>query len=767
MSQTNTSFETSFARLFNSHISHKLVIERIEIPLIQRDYAQGREGMTVKRIRDKFLSALGNAILQNGMTISLDFIYGDVVDGAFIPLDGQQRLTTLFLLHWYFAWRSNEPVSNQPWRTFAYATRPSARRFCERLIEFQPSAKEKNLSSWFRDQSWYLYPWQHDPTINSMLVMLDAIHERFYNLSYEDCATAWKRLVDPQIFAISFYLLPMLANKLNDELYIKMNSRGKLLTTFENFKANFLEALKKAHPEDKIHEFSLKIDTDWSDIIWCYRGSDNLIDDEFLRYFKFITDLCAWRVDNIPSKNEISLDELAEDVYINNKSYHTDNFEFLWNSFDTWHHKNIKTEFENLFSQSSIGSTTSLILFNSFDNVPKDESPIDLFAACCRLYEKPQWTYAHTLLLYAVLLSRIYKTSNFQRQIRILRNLIEASDNVIQRKNIHKLLLDVWSIIVDCKLQNVTTFNTGQVTHENDKENFLKQLPSLKSTLYRLEDNTLLRGCVSAFEINPSINQNTFIARANAFQELFNNPNHWKELTGALLAIGDYSRLHTSRGSGYRYHDFGVMEREISWRELFMGNTDQRLVNVLMKLLDKFIAVNNDISCLQDIQQSFLQKRATKEQFDWRYYFVKYPVMREGKLGRYAINPSGYGICMLKNPSMRGYYKDPYLLAICYASNVGNVFAEPWPFFYGYETKPRNMILKKSGIHIQCVDEGWLISEAPSVPGQKTAFDKVCAKNSIGQNLLLKVPQQNGIDTIDRVVIGTNLLKDFVNTGLA
>src|SRR5262245_34667894 len=82
---------------------------RIEVPLIQRDYAQGRD--TEKEVRDDFLRALHRALTitteKYSSALNLDFIYGSIEQGEsgdFLPLDGQQRLTTLFLLHWYLSW---------------------------------------------------------------------------------------------------------------------------------------------------------------------------------------------------------------------------------------------------------------------------------------------------------------------------------------------------------------------------------------------------------------------------------------------------------------------------------------------------------------------------------------------------------------------------------------------------------------------------------------------------------------------------------------
>lgn len=78
--------------------------QRIEVPLIQRDYAQGRESQ--KDIRNDFIDALHSSLSlpagDSRLPLNLDFVYGSMEAGnaaRFLPLDGQQRLTTLFLLH--------------------------------------------------------------------------------------------------------------------------------------------------------------------------------------------------------------------------------------------------------------------------------------------------------------------------------------------------------------------------------------------------------------------------------------------------------------------------------------------------------------------------------------------------------------------------------------------------------------------------------------------------------------------------------------------
>ena len=68
-----------------------------------------------------------------------------------------------------------------PWKRFSYATRPSARLLLRAPRRASAAARRRTVpSSWINDQPWYLYMWRHDPTIQSMLVMLDAIHERLH-----------------------------------------------------------------------------------------------------------------------------------------------------------------------------------------------------------------------------------------------------------------------------------------------------------------------------------------------------------------------------------------------------------------------------------------------------------------------------------------------------------------------------------------------------------------------------------------------------------
>jgi len=67
-------------KLENKNYSFLELLEKvgIKIPIIQRDYAQGRE--EEKNVREKFISNLFDVISNDDSNLNLDFIYGTIKD---------------------------------------------------------------------------------------------------------------------------------------------------------------------------------------------------------------------------------------------------------------------------------------------------------------------------------------------------------------------------------------------------------------------------------------------------------------------------------------------------------------------------------------------------------------------------------------------------------------------------------------------------------------------------------------------------------------
>lgn len=303
----------------------------VQVPMIQRDYAQGRK--SEEAIRNRFLSALFGALTGNNQ-LTLDFVYGSVQTldkkSYFVPLDGQQRLTTLFLLYWYIGNReliSDAKTTLRAWLgKFSYATRSTARDFCDKLtsVDIDPATKP---SQTIRNLAWFYSSYQQDPTILAMLEMLDAIHKKYTEGAATDLFPALKQL--------SFYVLPLDGFGLSDELYIKMNARGKQLTGFENFKADLIDWLRAdTNPEREefaklsnldgrkipfIEAFTIKLDTTWTDLFWRNARVDNTVDAAYLRFWQRFL-LAMQYVEPKPVAEENSL-ALTLDSSAYNESY--------------------------------------------------------------------------------------------------------------------------------------------------------------------------------------------------------------------------------------------------------------------------------------------------------------------------------------------------------------------------------------------------------------------------------------------------------------
>lgn len=751
-----TGYRTSFYRMFGEGDEDAPRVDRVQIPLIQRDYAQGREDARTAAIRTTFLDALHTALVDDS-PIGLDFIYGEVENGTFEPLDGQQRLTTLFLLHWYVAVRRGDVGSAGPWTQFTYATRPSARLFCERIVKHPPPRElEQAPSAWIMDQSWYLHLWRFDPTIRAMLVTLDAIAER---LSHDDPDELWARLTRDEKPAIWFQLLPIDEMGAAEDLYIKMNSRGKPLTEFEAFKAHLGQLVADIGSFD---DFGHKIDGAWTDLLWPYRGENDIVDDEFMRYFDFLIELCEWTEDRVRTEGLMAEQRVSALLDSSNPRCR-DHLTFICAAFDTWvGGAPIGDIFADLFETTADGDGVRLFGATS----------TDLFHACCEKYGDMRGTtrlfsLTDTLLLFAVLIHRIEDTEDAAARLRTLRNVNEASQFEMRVQNMPKLIRDVAEFMRSGDLTALATFNQNQVADEALKREVRLLHPEVAPALQRLEDHTILRGTLAAFELDSSVE-----ARAKAFEAVF-TPERWPALTGALLATGEYQRDYPNSD----YHRFGSPNTESVWRAILVDRGDRdalaRPRMVVGQLLDRVASSHEEPQAvLTTVIDEFIAQRTAESYLDWRYYLVRYPWMREGNSGIYygAEQRLGYELTMLRKTQQNSWYRDAYLYAIWCEAERPEEVDDPW--FYGYSTTPRWMKLNRSGTGLRSVPRGIAV-QAPGSPEASEVFQRAALAagvNADDEGWLMPVPQSDRggelIDSADRVQAAARLLREFVDAGL-
>jgi len=473
---------TNFWELIQSH--------DIEIPIIQRDYAQGR--IDNNEIRLNFLNALYNS-LKNSHSIRLDFIYGSIVNNSFQPLDGQQRLTTLYLLHWYAAMK--DEISIDEYQSiltkFKYETRISSREFCESIISNPIKIEEsvELLSSTITDSAWFFLSWKKDPTIDSMLRMIDDIHDKYFSID-----NLWEKLTS-QNCLIDFYHVDLEDIGLTDDLYIKMNARGKLLSSFENFKASFEKRIIDEKWEvdlDFSETFANKIDSVWTDFFWSNRDSNN-IDSYFMRFISTVgmirTSLEKSSSRTLRLKSIQDQPDLLKSEYFSKES-----FDYLVKVLDV-----------HSYSSDKIPK----IIFPLFQHQPDN----NILSAIIK--EGSSASYTQKVLFFAevefLIRNAEFSDEQYLEWMRVVRNIVSRGDVTKNGKrpaiirspetfegviNLIKELSngsnDIYKYLSENQVRS--TFAKDQIEEEQIKAKLITENPDAKKVIHDTEDLYLLQG---------------------------------------------------------------------------------------------------------------------------------------------------------------------------------------------------------------------------------------------------------------------------------
>ena len=477
---------TNFWELLKEH--------NIVIPIIQRDYAQGRKDK--EEIRDNFLNALFQSI-NTDTPIKLDFIYGSVEDGDSQPLDGQQRLTTLFLLHWYAAVKSqllNKDIMNVL-KKFTYETRISSREFCNTLV-LNPIQITKTivLSSQIVDSAWFFLSWKKDPTIDAMLRTLNDIHKYFF-----DIENLWEKLTSDANL-ISFYHIELEDIGLTDDLYIKMNARGKLLSSFENFKASFQKRINdnKWDKEKEFQDtFAFKIDTKWTDLFWIHR-KENKIDEAFNRFISTIA-MCRQSINKTDNRLQIIKELQDKPDMVRTNMFDENDFIYLTECFDAYC---------NVFDEN----LNVELNFPLFQHAPDDS----IFSGI--VFEGQNASYSLKVLFYAqteyLIKVSEFNQEKFQDWMRVVRNIVARGD-VEKTGNRPTIIRDpgqfygvinlIYELSSGCEdiytylssNQIKSSFAKEQIEEEKLKAKLIVANPDNKSVIFNTEDTDLLQGKIS------------------------------------------------------------------------------------------------------------------------------------------------------------------------------------------------------------------------------------------------------------------------------
>jgi hypothetical protein len=705
-------FNTEFQVKTGEGMEKNVKLKQIVIPIIQRDYAQGRLSADVTRVRNRFLEALKKSVTEKSIT--LDFVYGNVdLEGVLTPLDGQQRLTTLFLLHWYVAKKENIPFDKYDFlNNFSYETRYSARDFCHELVNNTFSFNYNSIQEEIIDQSWFPLDWKRDPTINSMLVMLDAISDKF-----KDITNIWQKLEDG---CISFYFLPIRDMGLTDELYIKMNSRGKPLTNFEHFKAELEQHLRK-YDDDIAKRIINKIDINWTDMLWQYRGDDNVTDDEFLRYFTFICDIICYKHNLSPQGKSHDPFYLIDEYFSVGSDDLQNNISLLESYFDCWCE----------LSKAQPNAYCSSLMSKQHEEgkvMIEERYDVDIFNDCLRSYGELQnngnrmFPLGRTIILYTLVSNLCKQCNDFAHKLRIINNLVRNSGDEISDSENRKggnhlpaILRQVDSLLHADIITNELGFNINQIQEEQLKYAWTKEHPEQSEMLFAIEDHPLLYGQIGILGLDN-------IEYFSRFRSLFTCD--WELIGKAMLAFGDYKQKESDE---WRYQLGSSMES--SWKFLFHKSSAYGYEQT-KKVLGTLLSSTDDFSdqYLQKLINTYIEDCEKSKHFGWQYYYLKYPSFCPGRFGKYQWTD---------------FDNSPYIILVLYAHYYpsGNAYI---PFLNEIDAENIN----RDDLGQSLVYDNRIV---------RMNNDSFVAYDNNKEAYRLNIPMnEDGTDAVDRIILAKN-----------
>jgi hypothetical protein len=608
----------------------------VEVPIIQRDYAQGRQDDHAKMVRENILKDIKRAVLRETPQtppLDLSFVYGKAESKAgkekFIPIDGQQRLTTLFLLYLY-AFRDDESKT-EIFNKFTYKTRVSSRVFLEKLTQKRSSVFVSKLSpsEEIEDSEWFVSGWENDPTIKSVLTMLDDIKAVFNDV--ENLAQYLS--TDNEYKPVTFKFLEMEDLGMEDSLYIKLNARGKPLTALENFKARLIGRLKELNP-DFADKFENSLDVKWTDIFWSrYNESFDL---SYLTFFGVL----------LMNKGKCSED--------NN-----------WPESLEWSNS---LDYEKI--DAEIFQTIFLTLNFLTDNHERKEEACQLvFNAVTedRTYKDRLLFHAVTAYIY---MAKGVDTGSLKQWIRIIKNLtlnsqIDKYDSYREIIVEINRLTDNWNSLLDyfAKSGKVDHFAQKQIEEERKKAQiiFQSQNSDFANAIYEAEKHPYFSGQIRsalyyAISGKPDIKIfNKYWAKISA---LFDDskPKHGDLLRRALLTFGDYT-LKVSDYKTLCVDDPKEGESTPSMKRLFSDQNE--IVKQLLDTLNSTDPMEEQLKRIVD--------NSTVPKNDWKYCFINFPDLFSSdwmSKSHLRLREVDGEFIIVRNKSSSGYNYEVFLSAL-------------------------------------------------------------------------------------------------------
>ena len=260
---------------------------KIIIPDLQRDYCWGttfdKDG---KNLVERFIE---NITDNQGKELNLGLLYGYEAPLGHIQLcDGQQRITTLFLLLGMLNRKTNdafrrllisETEENDDWEPYLqYAIRESSLYFLSDLTRFFFIENKDVTVSDIRQQSWYFKDYDLDPSIQSMIAAMEKI-ETIINKKNIVCATFGKYIIEN----LSFLYYDMENRTKGEETFVIINTTGEPLSATQSLKPLLIDRQAKEEQDVCAQNWEK-----WEQFFWKNKGKNDTADNGLKEFFRWI-----------------------------------------------------------------------------------------------------------------------------------------------------------------------------------------------------------------------------------------------------------------------------------------------------------------------------------------------------------------------------------------------------------------------------------------------------------------------------------------------
>jgi len=595
-------------------------IEQFIIPELQRDYVWSPN--EVEKVWNSFFKKFSNKttskikIFENDKQIEhssvssylektyhilnsktkMGFVYAyhdKEMPGKFFLIDGQQRLTTFYLILLAIYVKAeiqdkfikNYYENNLP--KIDYKVRESAFEFLRLFLD--ETIAGRNFTE---NKNYFSQAYKNDKTVNNLIQNYRYISNQIDKILEKE---ELFRLLDYVENYIEFNYFDTKLSDQGESLYLYMNSRGFHLSHQEKLRANLIEkcSIDKKKAAGKLWE-------EWQDFFFEYRYDNENADIGFENFLHFSSLLKK------QFKKELDLGTL---YYFDDENYFQINeldIDFLNQSFNSLKHmlfwQSTEPEYINEFFKEAKNTKKQLFRYLSvwyfhlrfsLLNIKIDEQDLKFFALFIL-------NHSHTREVAddpdETLISMLNWVDGFQspslKTTQISKFFNAHSADKIKLMSSNSLFNNlIFSLSFDYKLQELLEGRTDilfkianfQIDIASDITNVENIIKILKKIFFKLDDN-------NKFKINTSS----------------------KLLRKYLLVFYSY---HQNLGYIGKYGNrYNLINDNRSWLNRIIADDRFKLI-----IDDWILKLNSSLSDEFD-----LQKNNFIDEFDWRYYFIQY-----------------------------------------------------------------------------------------------------------------------------------------------